>query len=115
VASRGGWRDAMMVSEAAKRSTWEQPNLSAGQVVPPPGVASVDLGFTVSQEGHHCLGFGSESVPGIVGQGMEAGCLDPSLDRTPHPGNVAVDQERRQFVRVTTLRYWGGIMRSRSE
>jgi len=57
--------------------------------------ASVHRGFTVGEAGDQRTCFGSESLPGVVGQRSERGGLDPVVDGAPDATDVTVDEQGR--------------------
>src|SRR5262245_51669220 len=76
------------------RSGGEDADLARRQVAPPAGEpTSVGRGAAAGQEAQEAPGLTGEAVPGVVGEGMEGVGLDPVLDRPPHPGDEAVDQQ----------------------
>jgi hypothetical protein len=91
-------------------------NVGSGQGGPPAVVAAVETRLAVGQQRGQRPGLGSEPFPGLAGEPVERGGFNSPLDRTPHPGDVAVDEQCRQHVpfgRATSFRYSGGMTRLR--
>ena len=63
-------------------------------------VAAVDGGLAIRQELDQCTGLCGQPLPRLVVQPVEGRRFDAFLDRAPHTGDVAVDEQSWQDVTV---------------